>query len=109
VVAPARAAEMILLGDLYPAEVAEMFGLVNRVVAPGEAETVAVELAREMASRGPLAVREAKRELARSLEMTVDEGVRASLAASERVFASEDLAEGIAAFEEKRPPRFQGR
>jgi enoyl-CoA hydratase/carnithine racemase len=109
VVGPARAAEMVLLGELYIAEVAERFGLVNRVVGPGEAEAAAVELATELAKRGPLAVREAKRELARSLDMTVEEGVRASLVASERVFASEDMTEGVAAFKEKRTPRFRNR
>jgi enoyl-CoA hydratase/carnithine racemase len=105
----ARAKELILLGEIIDAETARSFGLVNRVVAPGQAESAAQELAETLASRGPVAVREAKAVLNTTLDGSRAEGQADELEASERVFSSEDMLEGAAAFVEKRPPRFQNR
>ena len=105
----ARAKELILLGEIIDAETALSFGLVNRVVTQGEAESVARELAETLASRGPVAVREAKAVLNTTLDGSLAEGQADELEASERVFSSEDMLEGAAAFVEKRPPRFRNR
>lgn len=102
----ARAKELILLGDLIDAETALRFGLVNRVVAQGHAESVALGLARTLARRGPVAVREAKAVLNTTLDGSLAEGQADELEASKRVFSSGDMLEGAAAFVEKRPPRF---
>ena len=105
----ARAKELILLGDLIDAETALGFGLVNRVVPPGRAESAARELARTLASRGPVAVREAKRVLDSTLDGSLAAGQIVELEASERVFSSGDMLEGAAAFVEKRKPEFKNR
>lgn len=108
VIGPARAKELILVGDLIDAEHAERIGLVNRVVAPGEARAAAHELADRIAQRGPVAVREAKVLIERARDRDIDAGLAAELDASERVFASADMREGARAFFAKRPPDFSG-
>lgn len=105
-VGPARAKEMILLGDLIDAATAAETGLVNRVAPAGEAMAVARAMAETIASRGPIAVREAKRVIDIAGDTPLDEGFAAEMDASERIFATQDMLEGAKAFFEKRPPEF---
>lgn len=107
-VGPARAKEMTLLGQIIGAAEAAAIGLVNRVSEPGRAVDLALEIGAEIASRGPFAVREAKRVIDLAGDVPMDEGLAAELDASERVFSSEDMIEGATAFFEKRPPQFRG-
>lgn len=104
-----RAKEMILTGEIVDASHAERIGLVNKVVAPGQAETAARAIAGLMAGRGPIAVREAKALLDAALDLPLRAGLELETEASGRVFDTEDLLEGAAAFLEKRPPQFRGR
>jgi len=108
IVGPARAKEMTLLGQIIGAAEAATIGLVNRVSEPGRTMGLALEIAAEIASRGPFAVREAKRAIDLAGDVPMDEGLAAELDASERVFSSEDMIEGATAFFEKRPPEFRG-
>ena len=108
VIGPARAKQLILVGDLLDAEEAERIGLVNAVAPAGAALGAAMELASKIAERGPLAVREAKRLIDLAADTDLDAGLAAELDASERVFASEDMREGARAFFEKRRPDFTG-
>lgn len=108
VVGPARAKELILTGRIIAADEAERIGLVNRVVAAGRAREAADALANEIAARGPLAVREAKRLIDGGLAPGLEAGLAAELAASERIFGTDDLLEGTRAFFEKREPRYRG-
>lgn len=108
VVGPARAKQLILLGEIIDAHTAERWGLVNRVVPGGEALAAAREWGATIASRGPLAEREAKRLVDTALETELDAGMAAELDASERVFSSDDMVEGARAFFEKRSPEFTG-
>ena len=108
-VGPARAKELILTGRIINSDEAERIGLVNRVVAAGEARKAATALAEEIAARGPLAVREAKRLIDAALDLDLDAGLAAELDASERIFASEDMVEGANAFLRKRDPEYRGR
>jgi enoyl-CoA hydratase len=108
VVGPARAKELILTGRVMSAEEAARIGLVSEVVPAGEARTRADEVAEEIAARGPLAVREAKRLVDAAWELDLDTGLAAEVDASERIFASEDMLEGANAFFEKRDPEYRG-
>jgi enoyl-CoA hydratase len=108
VVGPARAKEMILVGELISARRAEEIGLVNAVVAEGDALAAATDMAQRIAQRGPLAVREAKRLIERARDLDLDAGLAAELDASDRVFAGQDMLEGARAFFAKRPPEFPG-
>lgn len=109
VVGPARAKELILTGRILTAAAAERIGLVHEVVPAGQAVARAVALGEEIALRGPLAVREAKRLIDQAMDLDLDVGLAAELEASDRVFASEDMLEGSRSFFEKRDPRYQGR
>jgi enoyl-CoA hydratase len=108
VIGPARAKEMILVGELIDAERAEQIGLVNTVVPAGEALAAATDMAERIAQRGPVAVREAKRLIDLAGDLDMDAGLAAELDATDRVFASDDMLEGARAFFEKRPPDFTG-
>lgn len=108
-VGPGRAKEITLLGEPIDTVRASDIGLIERVVPAGEAERVALQMAATIAERGPVAVREAKAAIDEGLDLPLDAGLARELEASERVFRSHDLREGTEAFEEKRPPRFQGR
>lgn len=108
IVGIAKAKEMIFTGQILTAEEAAGIGLVNHVARPGETLQDAGELAETIASRGPVAVREAKKALDIAGDVALDEGLARELDASERIFASRDMLEGAQAFFEKREPRFEG-
>jgi len=108
-VGPGRAKEMILLGEPISAARAGEIGLVERVVAAGTTEDEARAMAEVVASRGPVAVREAKATIDAGSDLPLDAGLTRELDGSERVFRSSDLLEGAGAFLEKRPPRFEGK
>jgi len=107
-VGPAKAAELALLGDTLSAADAERFGLVARVVAadalPGEARAVAARLA----ALAPRAVALTKRALQRTWSLDLDEALEDEAWRQGIAGASADHAEGLAAFLDKRPPRFTG-
>jgi enoyl-CoA hydratase len=105
----ARARELILTGRIVTAAEAERIGLVHEVVPNGEARARADAIAADIADRGPLAVREAKRLLDLALDVDLEAGLAAELDASERVFATEDIVEGVRAFFGKRAPEYRGR
>ena len=109
VVGAARAKELILTGRVRTADEAERIGLVSRVVPAGQALAAADEIAAEIAARGPVAVREAKRLIDLATDADVATGLAAELDASARVFATEDMVEGAAAFFAKREPDYRGR
>lgn len=109
VVGPARARELILTGRVIGAEEAARIGLVHEVVADGEARHRADEIAAEIAARGPLAVREAKRLIDVASDAELDVGLAAELEASVRIFETEDMLEGARAFFAKRDPDYRGR
>ncbi len=107
-VGPARAAEMIFTADPVDAPTAERIGLVNRVVPGDELMAEAGALARKLAQAAPLALGLAKRALNRALESGIEEALAYEAQLQSVAGRSSDHAEGVAAFVEKRPPRFKG-
>jgi enoyl-CoA hydratase/carnithine racemase len=104
-----RAMEYVLTGRRWDAKTAERWGLVNKVVGKGAWLTEAIELARTVAERPPLALRLAKQAVLAAQETTLADGLAAERKLFEEAMASEDRVEGMNAFLEKREPRFQGR
>jgi enoyl-CoA hydratase/carnithine racemase len=104
-----RAMEYVLTGRRWDARTAERWGLVNKVVGKGAWLTEAIELARVVAERPPLAVRLAKRAVLSAEETNLAEGLREERKLFEEAMASEDRIEGMKAFLEKREPEFKGR
>jgi enoyl-CoA hydratase/3-hydroxyacyl-CoA dehydrogenase len=101
-----KALEMNLVGDPIAADEAYEFGLVNRVVADHELFDTALAWARKLAGQAPLAIEQIKRVAANA---DLDAGIEAEKQGFQTVFASQDAREGIAAFLEKRQPKFEGR
>ncbi|HEX2049861.1 MAG TPA: enoyl-CoA hydratase-related protein [Actinomycetota bacterium] len=108
-VGEARAKELVFTGRRFSAEEAHGMGLVARVVPRSELDAAAMELARDVCRSSPVAVREAKRAIEAALGSSIDDGLELENEAWARVVATEDRAEGIAAFNDKREPRWQNR
>jgi enoyl-CoA hydratase/carnithine racemase len=111
VIGVAYTKQLFLTGRNLDAEGAERIGLVNEVVADGEVESAALALASEIAGNAPLSMKGNKRAietLARFPRLT-EEQERELVELRRSCFASEDFREGIRAFAERRPPRWQGR
>jgi enoyl-CoA hydratase/carnithine racemase len=101
--------EVVLSGRFLTPDEALAHGLCSRVVARDALYDEAVAIATAIALRPPLAVQRAKRAVADAYETPLAEGVAREQRAFMDTFASADAAEGIAAFVEKRAPRFEGR
>jgi enoyl-CoA hydratase/carnithine racemase len=104
-----RAMEYVLTGRRWDAQTAERWGLVNKVVGGGAWLSEAIELARTIAERPPLAARLAKRAVQVAEDTGLAEGLRAERELFDEAMASEDRVEGMTAFLEKREPQFKGR
>jgi enoyl-CoA hydratase/carnithine racemase len=109
VVGQARAMEMILTGELIDAQEAYRVGLVSKVVAPEEVMPVTMDMAREMASKGPIALRYAKEAIHKGMDLTLEQGLRLEADLYFLLHTTKDRTEGIKAFREKRTPEFEGR
>lgn len=103
-----RAKELALLAPMIGAERALEIGLINAVAPEGGLEAMVDEAAGTLAAGPPIALRLSKRLLDRSLESTFAEAVDAEGVAQAVTLVSEDAKEAIAAFLEKRAPRFSG-
>jgi enoyl-CoA hydratase/carnithine racemase len=104
-----RAMEYVLTGRRFDAEKAREFGLVNQIAKKGEWLTEAVELARLVAERPPIAARLAKQAVLVADETALSAGLESERRLYELAMATEDRVEGMKAFLEKREPRFEGR
>lgn len=108
----AKASELVMTGRLLDAETASQWGLVSRVVPDGELRSEGMKLAAQIAVKSPLAVANAKDVMNTiwAQNLSVDSGLRVELDRNALYcLTSEDAPEGLAAFSEKRPPRFTGR
>ena len=105
----ARAKEMILLGRRLTAQRALELGLVAEVVPPGGLGDAVARLASEIEGCAPVSVAKAKEAIDRGLDATLDEGLAIERLCYDVTLATEDRNEGLRAFAEKRPPRYQGK
>jgi enoyl-CoA hydratase len=103
------AMECALTGDPITAERAYQLGLVNELCEPGEALERAVALVGRVCANAPIAVRKSREIVIEATDEPDEVGWRMSEAARAAVMASEDFAEGVTAFLEKRPPHWTGR
>ena len=108
-VGPAKAAELALLGSTLSALDAERFGLVVSVVPAAELAQEAFAMAARLAGLAPQALAHTKRALDRSWSVGLDDALEDEALRQGIAGATADHAEGLAAFVEKRPPRFTGK
>jgi enoyl-CoA hydratase len=102
------ALELLLTGDPIDADRAAQIGLVNRVVAEGEALVTALDLALAISRNGPLAVAASKAIARGGQDWTVNEGWRRQAPIIASIFDSADAREGAVAFADKRVPVWRG-
>ncbi len=108
-VGKAKAMDMVLTGRMMDAAEAERSGLVSRVVPSDQLIEEAVKIAAKIAEMSRPAVLMAKEAVNRAFETTLAEGVHFERRLFHSLFATEDQKEGMAAFVEKRKPRFKNR
>jgi enoyl-CoA hydratase len=102
------AMELALTGDPIDATRAHHFGLVNRLVEPGEALDAAIALAEAVCANAPVAVRETRKIVLEATNAPDDIGWKMSIEGMAKAMSSEDFSEGLTAFIEKRPPQWKG-
>jgi enoyl-CoA hydratase len=105
----AKARELVFLGERINGEEAVRIGLANRVLPDEGFLDAAREFARKIASKAPLSMQLAKKQLNTAAENTLDAALTAELEGMMFVGTTEDWQEGIDAFAEKRSPIFKGR
>ncbi|MGJ7509578.1 enoyl-CoA hydratase/isomerase family protein [Variovorax sp. GT1P44] len=109
VVGMAKACELAFTGDTIEADEALRLGIVSRVVPPDRLMPTVLELAGRIAAGPPVAIRLAKQSLHRGEHGDLRDALAREAAAFNICFDTEDAAEGVTAFFEKRPPEFKGR
>jgi enoyl-CoA hydratase len=104
-----KALEWLWTGERMSAKEAHALGIVNRVVAPELLLEETMRLARKLAAKPPLSLRLIKEAVNKAVDYPLYEGMQFERKNFYLLFATEDQKEGMAAFIEKREPRFQGR
>src|SRR3954447_12501084 len=103
-----RAADVVLTGRRIPAGEAHALGLLDRLVPAGSARAAALELAQQIAGNSPVAARAAKRALRDGWGLDYPAAMDVEDTAWRAAAFSDDRKEGIAAFNDKRPPQWPG-
>jgi enoyl-CoA hydratase/carnithine racemase len=103
------AMEMLLTGELIPAQEALALGLVNRVVPTAELRETTIALAEKVAAASPAVVGIGKQAFYRQIDMPLHEAYRYATGVMSKNAAMEDAQEGMRAFLEKRPPQWRGK
>jgi enoyl-CoA hydratase len=108
-VGKARAKEIVFSGEMFDAPRALAIGLINRICPPEELMEEAMNLARTIMTKGPVAVSLAKKSIEAGINLDIDKGLLIEQALFAQCFDTEDQKEGMAAFLEKRDPKFKGK
>ena len=108
IVGKGKATELILIAEPIDAGEAHRIGLVTKVVPKEKLVEEAEEIAKRLSSRAPIAVRYAKEAVNKGMDMTLEQGLRLEADLSFLLQTTEDRAEGIKAFLEKRTGQFKG-
>ncbi len=108
-IGPGKAKEIIFADERIPAQEALRVGLVQRVVPKGQAVEEAKKLLKKILTKGPVAVRMAKKAINEGLGMSLRGGEDLEAQCQGICFSTEDKVEGVKAFLEKRPPNFKGK
>jgi enoyl-CoA hydratase/3-hydroxyacyl-CoA dehydrogenase len=108
-IGPSKAKELIFTGDYIPASEALKLGLVDKVVPPERLEDEVRSFALKLAEMPPLAIMMAKYAINHGLQTNIWTGLALEAANFGILFSTEDMAEGVSAFFEKRKPKFKGR
>lgn len=104
-----EALEMILTGKIIDAQEAQRIGLLNKIASPDKLMPVAMDMAKEMACKGPIALRYAKEAIYKGMDLTLEQGLRLEADLYLLIHTTKDRTEGINAFQERRTPKFEGR
>jgi enoyl-CoA hydratase/carnithine racemase len=104
-----KALEMMLTGEVIDAQEALRIGLVNRIFSPDKLMTAAMEMAKEMASKGPISLRYIKEATYKGMDMTLEQGLHLEADLYLLIHTTKDRTEGIRAFQQKRIPKFEGK
>jgi enoyl-CoA hydratase len=104
-----KAMRYVLTGDLFGAKEAYEMGLVSEIVPDAEVEKRAVAMAAQIAELPPLAIQQTKESVLRGMDASLETGLTLETRTLQMLFASQDQKEGMAAFIEKRKPKFTGR
>ncbi len=104
-----RAKELIFTGKRIGAPEALSMGIINKVVPVHEVEVAVLNLGKEICANAPVAVRQAKRAIDLGMEVDLNTALQVEIEAYNVNVGTEDRQEGIRAFNEKRPPKWQNR
>jgi len=108
-VGKSKALEMILTGEIINAEEALRIGLIHKVVESGRLDKEAMDMAKTMCTRGPVALRYAKEAIKKGTEMPIEQALRLEADLYLLIHTTRDRTEGITAFRQKRKAIFEGR
>ena len=103
-----RAKELILTGDMFSADEAMRWGLLNSIFPLPDLLPATLEVAHRIAGNAPLAVSGAKKAISVAADTDLATGLRFELQAHHRTAATKDRAEGLRSLAEKRAPVFRG-
>ena len=103
-----KAKELAFLAEIISAEEAERYGIVNRVVPAADLEKVVTDLAHRIAAQPPIQISITKKLLNQSFSVSMAEAIEFEDVGQSLAFSSRDTAEAMAAFVEKRDPKFIG-